>query len=122
VHGPPGRRQLVQEARFVEGRSGAGYYLGNFSVATRRGATLSLAGVEARRLALVATRCRGCGVVDVLLDGKRLKRINLASTALHKLQVIQVASFPGVRHGTVLLRVASSGKPVRIEGFGISRA
>lgn len=103
-------------------RSGPGYYLGNFSVATRRGATLSLAGVEARRLALVATRCRGCGVVDVLLDGKRLKRINLASTALHKLQVIQVASFPGVRHGTVLLRVASSGKPVRIEGFGISRA
>lgn len=103
-------------------RSGPGYYLGNFSVATKRGATLSLAGLEARRMALVATRCRGCGVVDVLLDGKRLKRINLASTGLHKLQVIQVASFPGVRHGTVLLRVVSSGKPVRIEGFGVSRA
>jgi len=103
-------------------KSGAGYYLGNFSLATKRGATLSLAGLEARRLALVATRCRGCGVVEVLLDGKRLKRINLASRSLHKLQVIQIASFPGVRHGTVLLRVVSSGKPVRIEGFGVSRA
>jgi subtilisin family serine protease len=103
-------------------KSGPGYYLGTFSVATKRGATLSLAGLEARRLALVATRCRGCGVVDVLLDGKRLKRINLASRSLHKLQVIQIASFPGVRHGTVLLRVTSSGKPVRIEGLGVSRA
>jgi DNA-binding beta-propeller fold protein YncE len=98
-----------------------GYYRDTYSAATRKGARLTRTGVQGKRLALVATRCPGCGVVDVKRDGTLLKRVNLTATTTKKRQIIPVANLAGVVSGTITITVATSGKPVFIDGLGISR-
>jgi subtilisin family serine protease len=100
----------------------AGSYLADYVVSGKRGASLVAAGLEARVLVLVATRCRGCGTVEVLWNGRRLRRINLGSRRLARTQLIPIASFEDVRRGRVQVRVTSSRRPVRIEGLGVSRS
>jgi hypothetical protein len=89
-------------------------------VSTRRGASLA-ARVVARRLALVATTCPRCGVVNVLLGRRLLKRIDLHSKATKERQLISIASFSAARRDRVEIVIASSGKPVIIEGLGAAR-
>lgn len=98
-----------------------GYYRGTYSGSTTRGATLTRPGVQARRLALVATKCPGCGVVDVKVGGTLLKRVNLNATTTKKRQMIALGTFPGVVAGTITITVVTSGKPVFIDGLGVSR-
>jgi hypothetical protein len=99
----------------------AGYYRGTYASSLAKGATLTLKGVQAKRLALVATRCPTCGVVDVSMGGTLVKRVNLAFSSTQKSQIIPLASFPGVVAGPVTITVVSSGKPVFIDGLGVSR-
>jgi DNA-binding beta-propeller fold protein YncE len=99
----------------------SGYYRGTYSGSTSQGAMLTRTGVQAKRLALVATRCPGCGVVDVRMGGTLLKKVSLASTTTKRRQIIPVASFAGVVSGTVTITVATSGKPVFIDGLAVSR-
>jgi Tol biopolymer transport system component len=98
-----------------------GYYQGTSSTSFAKGATLSLAGVQAKRLALVATTCRNCGKVQVLLGGTAIGTVNLASRNTQTEQVLSVASFSAVQTGTVTLKVTTAGKPVIIDGLGVSR-
>ena len=104
-------------------RSGgrAGYYRGTRSTSSTKGATLSLAGVRAKRLAIVATRCPGCGTVKVIQGRTALKTLRLAATKVKKERVIPVAAFSSVHTGKVKVRVASSGKPVIVDGLGVSQ-
>jgi tripartite motif-containing protein 71 len=99
----------------------SGYYRNTYSGSTTQGAKLTRTGVQAKRLALVATKCPGCGVVDVRMGGTLLKKVNLAATSTKKRQIIPVASFAGVVAGTVTITVATSGKPVFIDGLAVSR-
>ena len=99
----------------------AGYYRGTYSGTTTQGARLTRTGVQAKRLALVATRCPGCGTVNVKMGGTLLKKVSLAATATKKQQVIPLATFPGVVAGTITITVTTSGKPVFIDGLGVSR-
>jgi hypothetical protein len=78
--------------------------------------------ITARRIAVVVTKCKVCGVLDVRFKGKRLKRIRLGSNRMRRAQVVEVASFPQPRSGRLVLRVWSEGKPVMVEGVGISLA
>ncbi len=71
-------------------------------------------------VALVATKGPGHGTVKVLLGPTVLKTVSLAATRLSKRQVIAVATFPSARSGTLKVLVATSGKPVRIEGLGVA--
>lgn len=98
-----------------------GYYRGTYSGSSTKGATLTRTGVQARRLALIATKCPGCGVVDVKLGGTLLNRVNLAASTTMKRQIIPVGTLPGVVAGTVTITVVTSGKPVLVDGLGVSR-
>ncbi|MEX0817747.1 MAG: delta-60 repeat domain-containing protein, partial [Gaiellales bacterium] len=116
---PAGSRQLTRKGAWRRG-FGFAHYQSSYSVSTRRGASL-VARVTARRLALVATTCARCGVVDVFLGRRLLKRIDLHSRATKERRLIPIASFSALKRGRVAIVVASSGKPVIIEGLGAAR-
>lgn len=94
-------------------------YRGTASVAKTKGAALTSPKVEARRIALVATRAPGAGSVDVFLGKQRLERVSLEATKTRRKQVIPIATFTSRRSGVVRI-VTRSAKPVAIEGLGIS--
>jgi hypothetical protein len=68
----------------------------------------------------VATTCRGCGKVAVLVNGKRIGRVNLAATSRHRRQVLMLPAFTR-KQATVTLRVLTSGQTVQIDGLVLSR-
>ena len=103
-------------------KTASGHYLNGYSISFKKGSELVRTGVQAKRLALVVTRCSGCGSVKVFFNGVLLKRVYLAASSTQKKKVVKVAGFGSVKKGTVRIRVASSGKPVKIEGLGAARA
>jgi hypothetical protein len=102
--------------------TGNGYYLETFSRTTQHGATLTLRRIEAKVLAMVVTRCRGCGVIKAFFKGKLLKKVSLRSKrpGRQKLRVINLRTFPSVRTGAFRVTVASKGRAVVVEGLGVS--
>jgi subtilisin family serine protease len=99
-----------------------GHFLKTFSQSSKKGATLSLSGVIFDRLALVATKCRGCGTVGIFSGRQKFpfKKVNLSSTRTKKLQIITVFSKKnGPYKSKITIKVLTSGKPVKIEGFGV---
>jgi len=56
-----------------------GFYDGTYTATRQPGAALAVPGT-ARRLAVVAYRCPGCGVLDIFLDGRRVHRLVLDSS------------------------------------------
>ncbi len=103
-------------------KSGAGTYLGTFTVSSRRGDVLVARNLRASDLALVVTECSGCGSVRVLWNGVSLGTFSLGATVTKRSVVIPVASFGAARTGNLTVVVASANKPVKIEGLGISQA
>jgi hypothetical protein len=103
-------------------RKGGGYFLGAFSVTSTQGANLVLPNVRAKRLAIVVTRCPGCGTIKVFFRNKLLRKIRLRAGAIRKRQIVDLAIFNAVRSGTLRALVTSSGRPVKIEGVGVSAA
>jgi surface antigen len=65
-------RELSASAGWLR-RTGSGFYAGTFTAAgaSRSGQSLSLSGVTADRLALVAEQCPGCGEVAVFIGRHR---------------------------------------------------
>ena len=103
-------------------KTGAGYYLGTYSLAKNKNATLTRTGAQGKHFVLVATRCPGCGTVRVYWDVGLSRSINLAASSVRKRQVIPIVSFDFVRTANIRVVVASSGKPVHIDGLGVSRS
>lgn len=87
---------------------------------TKQGATLSLPGARFRHLALLVARVPGGGKVRVYLGKKLLSTVSVGGPwkARH---VIGIKTFAAVKVGTVRLVVASSGKPVRIDGIFVGK-
>lgn len=102
-------------------RSGAAYYTGRYVTTTQKGATLSRSGARVKRVGLVATVCKVCGIVVVKIDGKRIKRVNLEAPRKRRRQVIMLPAFKREK-GTVTVTVRSSGKRVQIDGLVLSRS
>ena len=100
-------------------RTGSGYFLNSFSTTTRKGSSLSARVTDAQQLALVATRGRGFGKVNVMLGQTRLAQVNLAATRTRKKQLIAIP-LAAPATGTVKVVVATAGKEVRIEGLGVA--
>jgi acid phosphatase type 7 len=103
-------------------KRGDGHYLETFSQTKRLGATLTLHGVTAKHLAIIVTKCPKCGAIEVFFGGKRMRKINLRSSAMSKLRVIDIKTFDAAQTGTVKVRVVTRNKLVRIEGLGVSAA
>jgi hypothetical protein len=76
--------------------------------------------VSAKRLALVATKCASCGVVEVYLGARRLRRVKLDAETTKKKRLIPVATFARIRTGKVRIKIVSRGRTVIVEGLGAS--
>ena len=96
-------------------------YQRTFSQASAGGATLQRTGVRAKRLNLLVTKCPTCGKVQVRLGATLLATIDTHATTTQYKAYVPVAAFSSVTTGTVSLTVSGSGKPVRIDGLGVSR-
>lgn len=103
-------------------KTGAGYYLNTFSRTKKKGAKLTLPGVQAKALSVIVTKCKSCGVIKVFFKGKLLKRINLRSKAKarQKLRFVNLKAFASTQTGTVKITVESKRKLVIVEGLGVS--
>ena len=116
---PVGIKQLKRSAGWQVVRND-GYFGSHYAKTKLRGASLALPAVAGRTIALVATRCPGCGAVDVLFNGRLLKRVNLNAKFSARRVLVRVAKFASVRRGTVLVRVATQKARVKIEGIGVT--
>ena len=101
-------------------RNAKGYFLNSFSQTTKKGATLRYKAAGIKRVALVASKGRGNGTVQVFLGKTLLKKVSLNATRTQHKRVISVASFATKRRGTITVKVVSSGKVVQVEGLGIA--
>ncbi|HVL33547.1 MAG TPA: S8 family peptidase [Actinomycetota bacterium] len=99
----------------------SGSYMNTASVTSVRGRSLRLTGIRYKRLTLVATKCRGCGTVYVYRGSTKIKSISLSSTSTRRRQLFTIATRSSLSPATTItLRVATSRKPVRIEGLSIN--
>jgi hypothetical protein len=96
-------------------------YRGTVTVAREHGQRLVLPRAQGRMFKLVATTCPRCGTVELRLGKKTLRTISLRSAEVRPKRVIHVASFARVHRDRVVVRVVSSGKPVRIDGIVVGR-
>ena len=101
-------------------RTSPRYYAGTFLSTTRQGATLTTTGARVKRVGLVVTTCRACGVVVVRMDGKRVGRVNLAGPVTRRRQLVMLPPFR-LERGTVTVRVVTEGKPVQVDGIVLTR-
>ena len=101
-------------------RSGRGYFQDTYSITDDQGAFIEQAKQGFRSLVLVATRCPGCGTVDVYLKDTKLRSVDLSSSSTDKRQIIPVASWRKAHSGRVRIVVTTQGKDVIIEGLGFS--
>lgn len=117
---PIDERRLNRSSGWAPGRA-RNAYLRTFLEASDNGAELSMR-VTALRLAVVVTKCRVCGVLEVRFNGRRLKRIQLGTARMRRARVVEIGAFSQPRTGRLVIRVLSAGKPVIVEGVGISLA
>jgi subtilisin-like proprotein convertase family protein len=110
---------LTHSAGWTQKSGVVGYYLKTYSQSKVNGATLTTGTVNARRLAVVVTKCPGCGRLQVSWGATVLGVINTNSTVLKKKQLVMFPDMGSVTAHTITLTVVSSGKPVRVEGLGI---
>ena len=95
-------------------------YRGTLTQATARGVSLQLKNVKALRLSLVASRCSTCGKVDVIWNGSKIKTIDLKGAAASKF-VFPIKTFSSVTAGDLIMKVATSGKKVAIDGVAVEK-
>lgn len=112
--------RLARSAGWTAKSGRSGYAGGTYLTTTTKGATVTRTGARVRRVGIVATTCRSCGKVAVLLDGRRVGTVDLAGPR----RTSTVLMLPAVRRqqATVTLRVRSSGQRVRIDGLVLSRS
>ncbi len=101
-------------------KTAAGYSGRTFLATKRKGASLTRTAARVRRIGVVATTCRTCGSVAVLVDGKRIGTVKLAGP-FRRSHVLMLPAFTR-KHATVTLRVRSTGALVRIDGLVLSRS
>jgi hypothetical protein len=96
-------------------------FAGKYRKATKAGASLSKSGIKAKRVALIVTKCSKCGKVKVYWNGVYRKTVDLRASPTRRKQTVSVLSFSKVSTGTLKLVVATVGKPVPIEGVGVTK-
>lgn len=129
-HGQTGTGQPLVYSGVWAPVTNAASYLGSYRQTTATGAFVQVAGVQARRLALVVSKCPTCGSVAVTWtptggSAVSLGTISLVNAATLAKQVVNLGSAPfaTVQTGTLKITVNSTGaKPVRLEGIGITKS
>lgn len=98
----------------------AGHFDNTVSFTKQRGRVLKIKGVQAKRLALVATKSAKGGKVAVIWNGKIVRKISLKGKGA-KL-VLPIATFGSVQGGTLKIKVISkTGRKVFIDGLVVAK-
>lgn len=126
--GTPARRTFVvprsawtlKADRSWRRQSASGAFLGRRLVTNKRGATLSTTISGVRKIALVVSTAPRHGVVKVYVGKRLLRTIRLSSTRRTTTGVLPVATLSTPVSGKLRIVVASKGRPVQIEGLGLS--
>jgi hypothetical protein len=95
-----------------------GSYRGTYMLTRSKDQVLTRKAKRVSKVALVAHTGPRFGRVMVLLDGRRLKVIDLSSPQRAKKVLIKVTGLRGKRSGTFSIRTLDN-KPVRIDGLGL---
>jgi photosystem II stability/assembly factor-like uncharacterized protein len=102
------------------GQSGA--YKGTISRSTQQNATLTLAGVQAKQVGILATTCPTCGSVRVTFGGTTFGTVSLVSSTTKTKQLITFPAFSSVKTSDAVIKITTSGKTVQIDGLAARRA
>lgn len=119
IAAPLDDRALAVSAHWVRGK-GTAFWNGTVTSSSTLGASLTFAGAQVHRIAVVATKCPTCGTVGVYVGATLVGTVSLKSTTTIHRALIVLAPF-SYRTGTVRLKVLTAGKSVQIDGLGISR-
>lgn len=111
-------RALSASTGWTRGSS-TSYLYNTYSKTVKTSAQLARSGVQGRRLALVATTCSTCGIVDVYHAGVKLGRVSLYSATTKTRQVLWLPLQTVTRTGTVTIRSVSA-KQVLIDGLAVT--
>jgi hypothetical protein len=84
------------------------------------GSSLIMSASNVRTIRIVATTCPTCGSVRITWNGNVQATINLASSATRRRVLVGNVTFIAPRSGTVGIVVASSGRPVVIDGIALA--
>jgi hypothetical protein len=114
---PVDDRALPSRGRWARTAS-ARAYRGTASMASSRGASLTLAHARGRGLAVVATLVRGGGSLGVYVGGRRVALLSTAATGATYRHVFLLGGLV-LRGGPVVLRVETSGRPVLVDGLAV---
>jgi hypothetical protein len=101
--------------------TGSAYYEQTYTSTVTRGARLTLPGVGAHTMTLVAMRCPTCGHLRVWHAGEAVASFDLAAPVTEYRARLPMQWSPGLRSGPVTIEVLSSGKTVRIDGLAVFR-
>ena len=98
----------------------SGAYMDTVSKSQKKGAALRLADAYFTDLALVVTKCPGCGSVKVIMEGVSLGTYSLDANNVKKQHLIPITPPDQGRIArTVDIVVKTSDKPILIEGLGV---
>ncbi len=112
-------RAFERKGRWVRRADAPAYFLDTYLETVQRGASLRLE-VAAKRIALLVTKCPRCGSVTVRWRGRVVKEISLAARRTRPSTLVAIARFPAAERGVLKVNVTSSGRPVRVDGLGVS--
>jgi hypothetical protein len=101
--------------------TGSAFFRQTVTAARATGATLTLRGLAADRLALVVTRCATCGTVRVSFRGQLVATVRLYAAHLTRRALVVLPRF-ALGSGAVSIQIVSSARPVQIDGLGVTRA
>ncbi len=112
-------RAFERKGRWLQRSDAPDSFLDTYLESVQRGASLRR-GVVAKRIALLVGTCPRCGSVAVRWRGRVVKEISLRSTRTKARKLVPIARFPAAERGVLKVVVTSSGRPVRIDGLGVS--
>jgi hypothetical protein len=116
---PVDDRTLSVAKGFKRAKAGSSY-LGTYSIAKKKNATMTLKNVHAAKIAILVTKVAKGGKVQVFFAGKKLGTYSLKGNGNKKL--IAAKNFGSVKAGTLVIKVISkTGKVVRIDGVVVAK-
>jgi len=77
--------------------------------------------VQAKVVSVIVETCPTCGAIQIFWGSRLIHTYSLHSASTRKQVFLVAVSFRRVNRGTVRIRVSSSGKPVIIDGLGVTR-